>query len=76
LNWTSLEATIRRLDKAYTATFRRRKAGEKAGFPKFINQKNFQSFEFHYGNGCRLIRKPGEPVLFRIRINSHPFGQG
>jgi putative transposase len=67
LNFQTMTEALRHLDKAYAATFRRIKAGEKTGFPKFISKRCFRSFELHYGNGCRLFCEPGEPVRFRIQ---------
>jgi len=34
-NFSSCQATLRRLDRAFTAFFRRLKAGEKPGYPRF-----------------------------------------
>ncbi len=48
-----LQATLRRLDKAFTAFFRRVKAGEKqAGFPRFKSRLRFDSFTFPQANGA------------------------
>lgn len=56
LNFSSAQATMRRLDKAYQNFFRRVKAGEaKAGFPRFKGKGRFESIEFPaYGDGIRL----------------------
>jgi len=56
LNFSSAQATMRRLDKAYQAFFRRVKAGEeKPGFPRFKGKGRFNSIEFPaYGSGIRL----------------------
>ena len=54
LNVTSLQYLLRRLDTTYVAYFRKIKAGEKTGLPKFKDRRHFRSFEFHYDNGCRL----------------------
>jgi putative transposase len=46
---------MRRLDKAYKAFFRRVKAGEKPGYPRFKGRDRFDSVEFpSYGDGIRL----------------------
>ena len=49
-------ATMRRLDKAYKAFFRRVKAKNgKVGFPRFKGRDRFDSVEFpSYGDGIRL----------------------
>ena len=54
-NFSSCQATLRRLDRAFTAFFRRLKAGEKPGYPRFRGAGRFDSVEFpKYGDGCRL----------------------
>ena len=55
LNASALQQTLRRLDKAFAAFFRRIKAGEQPGFPRFKNRDRFHSLEFTYGDGCRLL---------------------
>jgi putative transposase len=55
INFSSAQATMRRLDKAYKAFFRRVKAGEKPGYPRFKGRDRFDSVEFpSYGDGIRL----------------------
>lgn len=55
LNFSSAQATMRRLDKTFAAFFRRVKAGEKPGYPRFNGGDRFDSFEFPaYGDGIRL----------------------
>jgi putative transposase len=41
INFSSAQATMRRLDKAFAAFFRRAKAGEKPGFPRFKRSSRF-----------------------------------
>ena len=54
-NFSSTQATLRRLDRAYKAFFRRLKAGEAAGYPRFKGRDRFRLVEFpSYGDGCRL----------------------
>jgi putative transposase len=62
---------LARLDKTYQAFFRRVKAGEKPGFPRFKGRNRWHSFTFkEYGNGARLDN--GALVLAMIgRINVH-----
>jgi putative transposase len=40
----ALQQTLRRLDLAFQAFFRRLKAGEKPGFPRFKSSKRFPAF--------------------------------
>ena len=56
---------LARLDKTYQAFFRRVRAGEKAGFPRFKGRDRWRSFTFkEYGNGARLDN--GMLVLAKI----------
>lgn len=55
LNFSSAQATMRRLDKAFQAFFRRCKAGEKPGYPRFKSRDRYDSVEFPaYRDGVRL----------------------
>ena len=55
LNFSSAQATMRRLDKAFKAFFRRVAAGEQPGYPRFKGRDRFESIEFPaYGDGIRL----------------------
>lgn len=54
LNASSLQHLLRRLDKAFKAFFRRVKAGETPGFPRFKGRNRFKSIDYTYGDGCRL----------------------
>lgn len=50
-----LQVVAADVDKAYQAFFRRVKAGEKPGYPRFKGRNWFDSFGFkEYGNGFRL----------------------
>jgi putative transposase len=54
-NFSSCQATLRRLDRAFQAFFRRLKAGEAPGYPRFKGGNRFDTVEFpSYGDGCRL----------------------
>lgn len=46
-------AAIRRLDRAFAAFFRRVKAGEKPGYPRFKGRGWFDSLEWEAGSGSR-----------------------
>jgi putative transposase len=72
-NFSSCQATLRRLDKAFQAFFRRMKPGEQAGYPRFKGQDRFDTVEFpSYGDGCKL---DGRRVYFqhigKVRIVLH-----
>jgi putative transposase len=50
-----LQDVLSRLDKTYQAFFRRLKAGEKAGFPRFRSRERWHSFTYkEFGNGATL----------------------
>jgi putative transposase len=56
LNFSSAQATMRRLDKAFANFFRRvREGGGKPGYPRFKSRDRYDSVEFPaYGDGIRL----------------------
>lgn len=54
LNATSVQQLLRRLDKTFAAFFRRYKAGETPGFPRFKGANRFRSLEYRHGDGCKL----------------------
>ncbi|MFF0549661.1 RNA-guided endonuclease InsQ/TnpB family protein [Streptomyces sp. NPDC004311] len=67
-SFSSQQATLRRLDKAFAAFFRRVKAGEKPGYPRFRSGKRFDTVEFPKdGDGCRWDATPHDPVT-RVRL--------
>src|SRR5262249_29402769 len=50
-----LQDMLTRLDKTYQTFFRRVKAGEKAGFPRYQARMRWHSFAYkEFGNGARL----------------------
>lgn len=73
-NFSACQDVLRRLDKAFKAFFRRGKAGEKPGFPRFKSQDRYDSITFPaYGDGCR-IRDNGKLYLQgvgEIRVKWH-----
>lgn len=50
-SYTSQQQTIRRLDKAFAAFFRRVKAGQTPGYPRFRSARRFDTVDFRYGDG-------------------------
>ncbi|NEW74192.1 RNA-guided endonuclease InsQ/TnpB family protein [Streptomyces rhizosphaericus] len=67
-SFSSQQATLRRLDKAMQAFFRRVKAGEKPGYPRFRGVNWFDTVEFPKdGDGCRWDSTPYDPVT-RVRL--------
>jgi putative transposase len=55
VNFSSAQATMRQLDRAFAAFFRRVKAGEQPGYPRFKARGRFASVTFPaWGDGIRL----------------------
>jgi putative transposase len=55
INFSSAQATLRRLDKAFANFFRRVKAGEEPGYPRFKSADRFNSVLFpSHGDGIRF----------------------
>jgi putative transposase len=73
LNFSSAQATMRRLDKAFQAFFRRVKAGEKPGYPRFKGRDRFDGFTYpSVGDGARIIgNKLRLQHIGLVRINLH-----
>lgn len=56
VNFSSAQATMRRLDKAFQSFFRRIKTGEKPGYPRFKGADRFDSIEYPaHGDGIRFF---------------------
>ncbi|MFI5966478.1 RNA-guided endonuclease InsQ/TnpB family protein [Streptomyces asoensis] len=67
-SFSSQQATLRRLDKAFQAFFRRIKAGDKPGYPRFRGAMWFDTVDFPKdGDGCRWDCTPRDPVT-RVRL--------
>jgi putative transposase len=55
VNFSMLQAICRRAQRAYENFFRRLKAGQRPGFPRFKSYLRFNSVTFpSYGDGCKL----------------------
>ena len=81
LNFSSAQATMRRLDKAFIAFFDRcKKRARRKGYPRFKGQDRFNSIEYPlHGDGIKL--KDKTPKLYiqnigLIRIKQHRKIQG
>ncbi|MER6386725.1 transposase, partial [Streptomyces sp. NPDC001250] len=78
-SFSSQQATLRRLDKAFQAFFRRVKAGEKPGCPRFRGANWFDTVDFpRDGDGCRWDSTPHGPVtrvrfqgVGHVKVNQH-----
>jgi putative transposase len=72
-NFSSCQATLRRLDRAFRAFFRRVKSGEAPGYPRFKDRDRFDTVEFpSHGDGCRFS---GNRVTFQsigsVKVKYH-----
>ena len=67
VNATSLQQLLRRVDKAYKAFFRRLKAGETPGYPRFKGRNRFHSMEFKHGDGVKLYQNERGQTRLRIQ---------
>ncbi|MFG3409761.1 RNA-guided endonuclease InsQ/TnpB family protein [Streptomyces sp. NPDC048142] len=78
-SFSSQQATLRRLDKAFAAFFRRMKSGDTPGYPRFRGQNWFDTVDFPKdGDGCRWDSTPHDPVtrvrfqgVGHVRVNQH-----
>jgi putative transposase len=67
-SFSSQQATLRRLDKAFAAFFRRVKSGDTPGYPRFRGVNWFDTVEFPKdGDGCRWNSTPHDPQT-RVRF--------
>ena len=55
-SYSAEQQVLRRLDKSFKAFFRRRRAGDKPGFPRFKSTSRFDAAEFRVGDGLTLKR--------------------
>ncbi len=55
-NYSSCQRTLKRLDNAFRAFFRRVKLGEKPGYPRFRSVGCFDSVDFTIGDGAKLTK--------------------
>jgi putative transposase len=74
-SFSSQQATLRRLDKAFEGFFRRVKTGGTPGYPRFKAVQRFDSVEWPAdGDGCRWKPEPGR-VYFQgvgdVRVSAH-----
>ncbi|MEU5847106.1 RNA-guided endonuclease InsQ/TnpB family protein [Saccharopolyspora shandongensis] len=83
-SFKSQQATLRRLDKAFAAFFRRIKAGKKPGYPRFKGVGRFDTVVFPKdGDGCRWDSTPHKQQarvrlqgVGHVRVHQHRAIQG
>ncbi len=67
-SFSSQQATLRRLNTAFAAFFRRIKSGDNPGYPRFKGAGHFDTVEFpKNGDGCRWDSTPHDR-LTRVRL--------
>jgi putative transposase len=68
-----LQIVVQDLDQAFQSFFRRVKAGEKAGYPRFKGKNRFDSFGLkEYGNGFKIDgRRLKLSGMGRLRVRWH-----
>ncbi|MGG2458755.1 RNA-guided endonuclease InsQ/TnpB family protein [Streptomyces sp. RGM 3693] len=67
-SFSSQQATLRRLDRAFAAFFRRVKAGDKPGYPRFRSVSRFDTVDFpRDGDGCGWNSTP-HALVTRVRL--------
>ena len=73
LNFSSAQTTMRRLDKAFASFFRRVKAKQTPGYPRFKGKDRFDSFTYpSIGDGARLTsNKLRLQHIGKVRVNLH-----
>ena len=62
----ALQETVRRVDRAYKAFFRRVKAGDKPGFPRFKGKHRFDSFTYPDPAGWKILEQDSGKGRLRI----------
>jgi putative transposase len=68
-SFSSQQATLRRLDKAFTAFFKRVRQGRAPGFPRFKGKGWFDTVKWPKdGDGCRWDSQPGHPTATFVRL--------
>jgi putative transposase len=78
-SFSSQQATLRRLDKAFASFFRRVKAGQAPGYPRFRGRTWFDSVTWpENGDGCRWDSTPGSGQtrlrlqgIGHVKVNRH-----
>lgn len=76
-SFSSQQATLRRLNRAFDAFFRRVKAGQTPGFPRFKGAGWFDTVEWPTDrDGCRWDSAPGEHRVYlqgvgHVRVHQH-----
>jgi putative transposase len=71
-----LQDTLKRVDKAFAAFFRRVKAGEKPGYPRFQGKQHYDSFTYPQGGFSLEGNKLVLSKIGHVKIKLHREVQG
>jgi putative transposase len=79
-SFSSQQATLRRQNRAFAGFFRRMKAGERPGYPRFRSAQRFDSVEWpEDGDGCRWqpdTRRVYLQGIGHVKVSVHRRGEG
>ncbi|WP_246090227.1 RNA-guided endonuclease InsQ/TnpB family protein [Nonomuraea deserti] len=68
-SFSSQQATLRRLDRAFSAFFTRVRQGRTPGFPRFKGRGRFDTVQWPKdGDGCRWDSQPEHPTATCVRL--------
>jgi putative transposase len=67
-SFTSQQQTLRRLDKAFRAFFRRVKTGQTPGYPRFRSVHRFDSVDFRHGDGIKFDTTKSTPGHATLKV--------
>ncbi|MFF5212729.1 RNA-guided endonuclease InsQ/TnpB family protein [Streptosporangium sp. NPDC000396] len=68
-SFTAQQQTLRRLNRAFEACFRRLKAGEKPGYPRFKGRGWFDTVTLVEGDGARWDAQPHHPSAAFVKVH-------
>lgn len=67
----ALQETLRRLDRAFAGFFRRVKAGQKPGFPRFKSRMRYPGFAYPDPAGWKVLQNGNRGVTLRLGSRDH-----
>lgn len=72
LNHDLLASACFRADRTFKAFYRRCRAGDKPGYPRFKSRQRFDSMTFlHYGHGCKLSDRLYLQGVGKVKVKLH-----
>jgi putative transposase len=82
-NFSACQRTLKRLDRAFAAFFRRVRAGGQPGYPRFKGRHRFDTVEYTHTDGCRFFSRgtPGGTSVYvqhvgRVKVKQHRPAEG